>query len=233
MFFLSAWIIAAQVWIVATRPTLLYSEWLVLRQFFKATGGEEGGWYNASGWNVSNFDSAPDPCDGRSWFGIYNWPDYQGLDLYAWACTPPDSNGTRSLQILSLTTGPAGYTYPGNNLVAYPPTTLDLNGLSQLRVLLIMDNPRLSVPIPAVDRLTSLQQLSLGYNSFRGTIPPLDTMTSLVAVELFNNNLWGTVPSLSSLSNLEEFEVGFNQLTGTIPSFAQVYCSKIVQIRVK
>ena len=56
--------------LVVARPSISVVEWTALRQFFNDTGGAAGAWHNATGWNVSDYESAPDPCDGVSWFGI-------------------------------------------------------------------------------------------------------------------------------------------------------------------
>ena len=54
----------------------------------------QAAWLNDTGWR----DGAPDPCDGHSWFGIYDWLEHQVS-----ACTEPDATtGARSLQVLSL-----------------------------------------------------------------------------------------------------------------------------------
>ena len=70
-----------------------------LQQLYNVTGGPQGAWRYDAGWR----GGAPDPCDGRSWFGIYNWSGYGGLGLEVEACTEPDkATGWRSLQVLSL-----------------------------------------------------------------------------------------------------------------------------------
>ena len=73
------------------------AELSALRQLYNATGGPQGAWLNDTGWrDEGGGGGAPDPCDGRSWFGIYDWFEVK-------ACTEPD-NAThrRSLQVLSL-----------------------------------------------------------------------------------------------------------------------------------
>ena len=77
------------------------AELSALRQLFQVTGGEEGAWINATGWNSSNYSTAPDPCDGNSWFGIFPWENYFDFG-YSGACTPPDAEGEQSLEVLFL-----------------------------------------------------------------------------------------------------------------------------------
>ena len=41
-----------------------------LRQLYNVTGGPQGAWLNETGWRGGG---AAGPCDGRNWFGIYDW----------------------------------------------------------------------------------------------------------------------------------------------------------------
>ena len=50
------------------------AELLALRQLYNATGGLQGAWLNDTGWRGGGGGGGTlDPCDGRSWFSIYNW----------------------------------------------------------------------------------------------------------------------------------------------------------------
>ena len=55
------------------------AELRALRQLYNATGGPQGAWLNDTGWRGGG--GASDPCDGRSWFGIYDWRGYGGGGL--------------------------------------------------------------------------------------------------------------------------------------------------------
>ena len=83
----------------APHQTLRQAELLALRQLYNITGGPQGAWINDAGWR----GGAADPCDGRSWFGVYDWLGYGGLGLNVSACTEPDPiTGLCSLQVLAL-----------------------------------------------------------------------------------------------------------------------------------
>ena len=60
--------------------SLRRAELRALRQLYNATGGPQGAWLNDTGWRGGG-GGAPDPCDGRSWFGIYDWRGYGGGGL--------------------------------------------------------------------------------------------------------------------------------------------------------
>ena len=77
----------ALVAVAAARPGISRAEWAALRQLFNDTGGAAGHWANATGWDVVEYESAPAPCDGRSWFGIYDWRGYAGHGVGVAACT--------------------------------------------------------------------------------------------------------------------------------------------------
>ena len=100
----------------AARPGISRAEWAALRQFFNDTGGAAGHWANATGWDVGEYERAPDPCDGRSWFGIYEWRDYGGVGLHVPACAGNATAGAPRVQVLSLTADPAADNPPGNGL---------------------------------------------------------------------------------------------------------------------
>ena len=152
-------------------------------------GGEDGAWLNASGWNVSEYESAPDPCDGHSWFGIYRWDLDGGYRVRADACTEPDlaSGAAPQLQVLSLTASASGAWF-GNGLRGSLPSAL--GQLSALRVLLINDNLGLRGSIPGtLGQLTALQLLYLASNNLEGTIPSVRQLTRLRSLGMDQNRL--------------------------------------------
>ena len=87
---------------VVARPSIGIGEWTALRQFFNDTGGAAGAWHNATGWNVSDYESAPDPCDGVSWFGITD-RFYHGMSFGERVDTCTNATpGRRQVQHLQL-----------------------------------------------------------------------------------------------------------------------------------
>ena len=98
------------------RPSVTFAEWTTLRRLFNETGGANGSWRNATGWNVSEYEAAPDPCDGRSWFGIYEWRDYGNAGLHVPTCAGNATAGAPRVQVLSLTADPAAANPRGNEL---------------------------------------------------------------------------------------------------------------------
>ena len=126
-----------------------------LQQLFNATGGTQRAWLNDTGWR----DGASDPCDGHSWFGIYDWHGYSGDGLNVSACTKePDAAGWLSLQVLSLgavanITAAGGL---GNGMRGNFGAWSMLRELSALHVVSLPGNPGLTGSIPALDGLTAL-----------------------------------------------------------------------------
>mmetsp|Transcript_35521 Transcript_35521/g.68087 ORF Transcript_35521/g.68087 Transcript_35521/m.68087 type:complete len:288 (-) Transcript_35521:766-1629(-) len=68
--------------------------------------------------------------------------------------------------------------------------------------------------------LSSLTDLSLGYNHLSGTLPSeLAALLSLTDLSLDHNQIMGTIPSeLATLTNLLYLDLNNNRLTGTMPS---------------
>ena len=94
------WWALASVVLPAALGRLDPEELCVLKQLYTSTNGGWCGGSCTSGWDSSNYSSAPDPCDGTSWFGIYPWSNYSGLGVRAAACTPTNSStGYQSLQV--------------------------------------------------------------------------------------------------------------------------------------
>ena len=120
------------------------SELRALRQLYNVTGGPQGAWLNDTGWRGGG-GGAPDPCDGRSWFGIYDWRGYGGYRLEVKACTEPDNaTGWRSLQVLSLDAAAnvAGAGNLGNGLRGNLGEWSMLRELSALRVVFLAKSHR-------------------------------------------------------------------------------------------
>ena len=71
-------------------------------------------------------------------------------------------------------------------------------------------NTGLVGPLPSFDKLPSLKQLYLGYNSLTGSIPyefltGIEDKSAAITIDLENNSLSGTVPS--SLTQFEDLEL--------------------------
>eukprot|EP00937_MAST-01D_sp_MAST-1D-sp2_P003592 g3592.t1 len=209
LFFVAATVVAV--------PSLDRAEWAVLQELFVATGGKDGAWSNSTGWDEGSFSRAADPCDGRSWFGIYAWRRYGGYRLDVDACSAPGPGaGSRRLQVLSLTPHAAGV-WNGNGLTGSLPSAL--GQLSALQILLVSSNTKLGGSVPSsVGQLSALRLLMLPSNALVGNIPSLQRLTMLESVGLFRNQLQGSIPALSQLTALRQLALFANQLGGTIPA---------------
>jgi Leucine rich repeat len=97
-----------------------------------------------------------------------------------------------------------------------------LGNLSQLKILRMNGNPKLTGPIPStLGNLTLLEWLYIGDSQLSGTIPlTLGNLVQLEELYMYQNQkLSGTIPStFGNLVNLSSLNLGSNQLTGTIPS---------------
>ncbi|KAF5462790.1 hypothetical protein F2P56_018768 [Juglans regia] len=71
-----------------------------------------------------------------------------------------------------------------------------------------------------LSRLYRLQFLDLSYNEFSGEIPPwMGLLNKLQTLFLCGNNFEGSIPqSLSNISSLQRINLAYNQLSGSIPS---------------
>ena len=108
-----------------------------------------------------------------------------------------------------------GLDLSGGNLRGSLPANLAT--LKQLRYL-VVDNNRLSGPLPSLDGLTSLQAVFVHHNQLTGPIPSLAGLTSLGYFAADHNELSGHIPSsVSDLPQLQYFAIDNNQLSGRVP----------------
>eukprot|EP00937_MAST-01D_sp_MAST-1D-sp2_P003855 g3855.t1 len=218
--------------IVVARPansSLSRAEWHVLRQLFLDTGGGEGAWANATGWNVSAYEDAQDPCDGCSWFGIYDWRGYDTFGLDVPACDANATAGAPRVQVLSLTANPSAPSPASNGLRGG--LGAGLGRLAALRVLLVAGNEDLTGPVPDIATLTKLQVLTFANNNaLAGTIPDLAALTALQLLALYNSSLTGALPSLATLTALQVLSLYNNALTGRIPELAALTALQVLQL---
>ncbi len=105
-----------------------------------------------------------------------------------------------------------------NNLIGSLPEAI--SGLSELKSLVISNNPDLTDTIPqSLGALASLEYLVLSGNNLSGEIPvSLGSLSFLKTILLNDNQLSGNIPpSLGGLSNLMEMRLSHNLLDGVIP----------------
>jgi Leucine rich repeat N-terminal domain len=108
-----------------------------------------------------------------------------------------------------------GFDLSGGNLSGSLPANLAT--LKNLRYL-VVDNNRLSGPLPPLDGLTKLEAVFVQHNQLTGPIPSLAGLTSLGYFAADHNALTGHIPSsLSDLPQLQYFVVDNNQLSGRVP----------------
>ncbi|MEO5626387.1 MAG: hypothetical protein ABIQ70_10310 [Dokdonella sp.] len=94
----------------------------------------------------------------------------------------------------------------------------DTQGSHVLRINLIANNLRGSLPGELFSSLPKLQQLTVSGNSIQGELPSFAGSGALLAVDLANNQFGGSIPSFDGLTQLQFFSAYSNQLTGSIPS---------------
>src|SRR5678815_3615087 len=108
-----------------------------------------------------------------------------------------------------------GLDLSGGNLSGSLPANLAT--LKQLRYL-VVDNNRLSGPIPSLEGLASLQAVFVHHNQLTGPIPSLAGLNSLGYFAADHNELAGHIPSsVSDLPQLQYFVVDNNRLSGRMP----------------
>jgi hypothetical protein len=208
---------------------LAREELQVLLQLFNSTGGSST-WLNSSGWAMAaaGDPGAPDPCDGKSWFGIYDWPKcgWSQTDSIS-VCTAPDASGWRHLQVVAL----IPQWVACNNIPKPPPLPTPPS----------LPTPPPPPPAPAphcgagsecnglvgsiqdvdLEPLRWLVLLGISANpELGGSIPAsIATLTSLRLL-YFNdgNGFSGTIPRLDALTNLDQLAIHDNKkMTGAIP----------------
>lgn len=101
----------------------------------------------------------------------------------------------------------------------------DLGDLTELKILLIVNNSSITGSIPSsIGNLSKLEQLEIS-SSFSGTIPAsLFNLANLKVVRITTGNqLTGSaiLNSFTSLTNLTDLDISYNNFTGTIPSSIQ------------
>ena len=145
-----------------------------------------------------------DATGGDNWINNENW--LSDAPLGTWHGVTVDAAG----HVTRLS-------FSGNNLSGQLP--LELNGLSELEVLLLWSNPELTVPLHLLN-LTSLTALLLGGVDVGGSVPPeLGRLHNLREVSLQNTGLSGPIPpELGNLSGLRSLRLEWNDLSGPIPS---------------
>ncbi|KAG7533610.1 Leucine-rich repeat [Arabidopsis thaliana x Arabidopsis arenosa] len=96
----------------------------------------------------------------------------------------------------------------------------DISFLSELRILDLSYNPKLSGPLPPnIGNLGKLRNLILVGCSFSGQIPEsIGTLKELIYLSLNLNQFSGTIPaSIGQLSKLYWFDIADNQIEGELP----------------
>ena len=95
-------------------------------------------------------------------------------------------------------------------------TSIDVSGLTGLRILDLYSN-QLNTSVPLhFSNLTNLECLNLRNNQLKGTLPWINRLTKLKRLDLRNNTFSGEFPSIDQLKDLEYLGIGgsgfqFNQ----------------------
>jgi hypothetical protein len=124
----------------------------------------------------------------------------------------------------------------GGNLTGSLPANLAT--LKYLRYL-VVDNNRLSGPLPSLEGLADLQTVFVQHNQLSGPIPSLAGLTSLAYFAADHNDLGGHIPSsLSDLPQLQYFVIDHNRLNGRVPKapptltrFSAALCPNLLDTR--
>jgi Leucine-rich repeat (LRR) protein len=96
-----------------------------------------------------------------------------------------------------------------------------MQGMTSLREMWLDTNPGISGPIfDYIGSITTLESLSLTFNSLTGTIPTtLGQLTGMTQMWLYSNQLTGPVPSqLGNLKAMTILQVEGNMFAGTMPT---------------
>ncbi|KAI8900473.1 hypothetical protein BC833DRAFT_581795 [Globomyces pollinis-pini] len=104
------------------------------------------------------------------------------------------------------------------NCCTYNPSIINCIEDRVIQIQLYKRNLTGSIP-GTIDRLKSLQYLSLGGNSLSGVVPAsLGNITTLTSLFLYDNFFNGTIPStLADLPRLTGLELSGNKMSGPIP----------------
>lgn len=177
---------------------------LALVSIYNATQGTQ--WTNDSGWLTDALDA---------WYGIKMGTTSKRVDTLRFISN--NLNGTLPNDITTLTSL-RSINLNGNPLLTGGiPANIDQ--LSQLTSLSIIDN-NLSGAIPTtLGNVTTLQHLDLIGNQFTGEIPTtLSNLTALRSLQISEDGLTGTFPeSLFQLTKLQNLLIESPQLSGTLP----------------
>ncbi|MEP6907151.1 MAG: hypothetical protein ABI858_04100 [Pseudoxanthomonas sp.] len=98
----------------------------------------------------------------------------------------------------------------------------DSQGSHVVRINLIANNLRGSLPWDLFSNLTKLQRLTVSGNSIGGQLPTFAGSQALLEVDVANNQFTGSIPSFAGLTQLQFFSAYSNQLSGSIPSLTGV-----------
>ncbi|CAH2047391.1 unnamed protein product, partial [Thlaspi arvense] len=96
----------------------------------------------------------------------------------------------------------------------------DVSALSELQILDLTSNPKLSGPLPSnIGNLKKLTTLNLMACGFSGQIPEtIGSLEALTTLSLNSNKFSGTIPaSIGRLSKLFWFDIADNQIEGKLP----------------
>ena len=153
---------------------------------------------------------------------------------------PTELNQLTALTYLSINNSPSITSLPdlsaltnleelylhANNFTGTFPTWLgSLTNLTHLHLFGTaqkdLDGLGLTGPIPNLNTLTNLEELSIDGNGLTGTIPTwFNTLTSLDRLDLDRNRLTGEIPDLSPLTSMTHLDLASNRLTGEIPDLS-------------
>ncbi|XP_078173301.1 receptor-like protein EIX2, partial [Carex rostrata] len=122
-------------------------------------------------------------------------------------------NKLSSLEVLVL----------AKNNLTHIPQSIPFVNFTSLRVLHLSDQYFNTTMPNWVGNLTSLNKLTLDYNSLVGMVPPLHSLTKLIDLSLYENNIEGDVRELLlgqlsnyTLGNLEYLDLSYTNLFGTL-----------------
>ena len=101
-----------------------------------------------------------------------------------------------------------------------------LLSLKRLQYLSLGDNS-FNGTIDAVSNLTQLTELYMGDNSFHGTIDAVRNLTQLKELSLSENWFNGTIDAVRNLTQLTAFSLGANSFNGTINAVSSLIAENL------